>query len=188
MPLTARAIVQCGKDGKDIRSFESAEKACKTLGILNRGHLYKAIKYGLICRDFRWRWADSPLVKPQSYDMRGKAVIAIQGEDKKRYKNVAEASRATGATVSSIQQAILTGGMAKGYRFKLVGSKAKPIAKRSPKVLGVVSLNEKGKAIKRWPSVIIAAIELGVSPSAVYYAVHHPGSKCQGFRLKYATC
>ena len=187
MPLTARSIVQCGTDGKDIQSFESAEKACKTLGILNRGHLYKAIKYGLICKDFRWRWADSPLVEPQSYDMRGKAVIAIQGEVKKRYKNVAEASKATGATISSIQQAILTGGLAKGYRFKLVGYKAKPIAKRSPKVLEVVALNEKGKAIRRWPSVIIAAIELGVSPSAVYYAVHHPGSKCQGFRLKYAS-
>lgn len=188
MPLTARAIVQCGKDGKDIQFFESAEKACKTLGILNKGHLYKAIKYGLICRDFRWRWVDSPLADPQSYDMRGKAVLATKGEDKKRYKHVAEASRATGASVSSIQQAILTGGLAKGYRYKLVGSKSKPIAKRSPKVLGVVALNEKGKTIKRWPSVIIAAIELGISPSAVYYAVHHPGSKCQGFRLKYASC
>ena len=186
MPLTPRAIVQCDRDGKDIRSFPSVIEACKELGITNKEHIYRSIKYGVVAFGYRWRYLDEPLAEMQGYNMRLKPVIATDrdGVDHE-YKSIVDASSDLGVSVSHIQEAIITGGLAKGYRFRLLGADPKPKKNRHRNV--VVALDDEGNIIKQWPSVYDAAENLGVIPSAIYWAINpkHKNAKCKGHRLRY---
>lgn len=187
MPLTPRAIVQCTKEGEDIKTFPSALDACKELGIKNKEHIYKSIKYGVVAYGYRWRFADEPLVEPQTYGMRLKPVIATKDGIDVEHPSIVAASKETGATVSHIQECILTGGKAKGYRFRLAGTDPKPVAKRGVRYKVVVALDDDGNIAKRWPCVYDAARDLGVIDAAIYWAVNpkHPNAKCKGYWLRY---
>lgn len=165
--------------------FPSVQEACEALGIKSKDAIYKAIKYGLLAKGYRWRYLNTPLTPPQSYAMRLKPVIVSKDDIDIEYPSIVEASKATGASVSHIQQAIITGGLAKGFRFRLAGVKPKPNQGRHHKT--VIAFDDKGHIVKRWGSVKEAAIDLGVIGAAIYWAVNpkHPNATCKGYRLRY---
>ena len=185
MALSPRAIVQCDKDGNDIRYFPSVKEACIELGIANKEHIYRSIKYGVVAYDCRWRYADEPLVEPVGFDMRLKPVIAAKDNVEEEYPSIVSASKATGASISHIQEAILTGGVAKGYRFYLAGTSPKQKKPRFRKA--VVAIDEDNNILKEWPSAYDAALDLGVNLSAIYLCINPKRrySQCKGYRLKY---
>ena len=185
MPLTPRAVVQCTREGEDIKAFPTVIDACKELGIKNKEHIYKSIRHGVVAFGYRWRYLDEPLVEPQAYDMRLKAVVAVKDSVDQEFPSIVEASKATGATVSHIQQAILTGGKAKGYCFRLKGSGPKEAKGRHCRA--VVAVDDSGSTIREWPSVYATAESLGVIPAAIYQAINsrRPDAKCKGYRLRY---
>ena len=187
MPLRPREVIQCDKDGSDIRWFSSALDACASLGVNGKEHIYKSIKYGVVAFGYRWRWADEPIVTPQSYDMRLKPIIAFKDGIDIEYPNIGIASKETGASISHIQDVILTGGQAKGYRFRLAGSPSKPIAKRQPKRKAVVAIDDQGDIVQEWPCAYDAAKGLGVIDAAIYHALNkkYPNAKCKGYQLRY---
>ena len=187
MPLAPRAIVQCSKDGEDIRVFPSALEACEAVGTKHKVHIYKSIKYGVVAFGYRWRWIDEPLKDAQGYNMRLKPVIASKDGIETEYDNIVIASKDIGATISHIQEAILTGGTAKGYQIRLKGEEQKPKAKRSSRYKEVIAIDDDGNIVKQWASVYDASKELGVIDAAIYWCVSpkHPNAKCKGYRLRY---
>ena len=187
MPNKSRAIIQCNRDGEDIQMFSSVQEAGLALGIGDTGHIYKSIKYGLVAHGYRWRWVDEPLVDISSYGMRLKKVVAYKDDRETIYPSIVAASNELGASVSHIQMAILTGGVAKGYRFRLLGDPVKPLARRSSRSRAIVSIDDDGHIMGEYGSAKEAALLLGVSGPAIYWCLSksHADSKCKGYRLRY---
>lgn len=185
MPLTPRAIVQCTREGKDIKAFPTISDACKELGITNKERIYKSIRHGVVAFGYRWRYADEPLAEPQGYGMRLKPIIATKDGVDKEYSNIVVASNEIGATISHIQEAILTGGVAKGYRFRMKGTEPKKKKDRHRKT--VYAIDDDGNVVKEWPCVYDAAAALGVIPAAIYLTINpkRPEARCKGYRLRY---
>lgn len=180
-------VVMCSKKGKDIATFKSAREACKKNGISSPSNIYKAIKYGLIVKGYRWRFIDQPLMDLVSYDMKNKPIVAIKDDIRKEYESIDKASKELGISISHIEQAIITGGIAKGYRFFILGEKEKDIPRRNNRKKEVVILDENNNILESFGSVNEASIYLGVIPSAVYYALNkkNKNARCKGKILRY---
>lgn len=186
MPLTPRAIFQCTRNGEDIRVFGSVNDICNALHISSKDKIYKAIKYGLVAYGYRWRYEDELLVDPSHYDMRLKPIIAYKDDASISYPSISKASLELDISISLIQQAIITGGKAKGYRFALQGEASKEPARRRITRKAVVALDEEGNIIKEWDNVKSASKDLSVSPSFLYWCLSPKRNvKCKGYKLRY---
>lgn len=188
MAGTARKVIQCDTSGKEIRCFDSSRQAALSFGSIWPSSIHRSIKYGVTAFGFRWKYVGDELIKKARGTPGSKRkVIAIAGDIALPFESLSKASRILGIKLSTIEHAILTGDKVKGYRFYYQDIGPGLMEKKGRSKKPVVAVDNCGKPIKEWSSVIAAAFSLEVVPSAVYWCLNkkHPNAKCKGYRFRY---
>ncbi|MBO5527997.1 MAG: hypothetical protein J6A47_01585 [Bacilli bacterium] len=182
-------IIQCDKQGNDLREFSSAKEAQLFFGSKTGNSISKAIKHGNCAFGFRWRYVGQPLfIKPEGTPGKRRAIIAddLKGAETS-YPSISEASRKTDIGITSIESSLLMGCTVKGYRFRYEGEKFSESFKHKRNRRKVLVLDDDGNVIKEYESAYDCAKNLGVIPGAVYRCLRgdNPNARCKGHRLRF---
>ena len=189
MANRARRVIQCDLSGEEIRLFENALEASRSLGGKDATSIHRSIQYGRPAFGFRWKYEGEEL-KPMPSGTPGKRrkVISINVDAgiETAYLSLSQASRELGIRVSAIESALQTGCVANGYRFRYQGKPLVEQAKRRSYRRSIIGIDKDG-TIKRWESAYEAATSLGVIASAIYGCLNSKNSnaRCKGYLLRY---
>ena len=189
MSNVATKVIQCTKEGKDLREFSSAKEAQLFFGSKTGNSISKAIKHGNCAFGYRWRYAGQPLyIKPEGTPGKRRAIIAddLKGTETS-YPSISEASRKLGVGITSIESSLLMGCTVKGYRFRYEGEPFSESFKHKRNRRKVLFLDDDGNVIKEYESAYDCAKDLGVIPGAVYRCLRgdKPNARCKGRRLRF---
>ena len=189
MAGVARKVVQCDKDGNEIRVFISAKEASESFGSRWSTNIHKAIKYGSLAFGYRWKYLggnleDIPIGTPGK--ARKVVAVSVITKDSITYPSISEASRQLGIGITSIESSLQTGSKAKGYRFHYEDVGTMPISRKRIST-AVVAIDENDEIALEFPSAKEAAIALGITSGAIYWCLNRkrPDSKCKGYRWRY---
>ena len=189
MPNIPRKVVQCDRDGDDLRVFPSIKEAQLSFGSLNGNSINKAIKHGCCAFGYRWRYLDQPLyIKPEGTPGKSRSIIAFDDNGvEETFLSLSAASRSLGIGLSTIESALLMGCKAKGYYFRYEGESLAKSYKHERHKRKVIAIDEDGHVLTEYASAIEAAESLGVIKAAVYRCLRDKDSKakCKGHRLRY---
>ena len=189
MSNVATKVIQCDKEGNDLREFSSAKEAQLFFGSKTGNSISKAIKHGNCAFGYRWRYVGQPLyIKPEGTPGKRRAIIArdLNGAETS-YPSISEASRKLGVGITSIESSLLMGCTVKCYRFRYEGEPFSESFKHKRNRRKVLVFDEDGNVIKEYESAYDCAKDLGVIPGAVYRCLRgdKPNARCKGHRLRF---
>lgn len=189
MSNTPRKVVQCDKEGNDLRTFNSAKEAALSFGSVTANAVNKAIRHGHCAFGYRWRYFGQPLyIKPEGTPGKKRGILAIDKEGNETlFPSLSEASRKLDIGLTTIESALLKGHEAKGYHFRYEGEPLARSYKHDRHRRSVVAIDEQGDIVAEYASASDCAASLGVITAAVYRCLREKGSKakCKGYRLRY---
>ncbi len=190
MAYRPNKVVQCDLEGKDLLVFVSAKEAAFSLGKNDPSKINKAIRHGYPLYGYRWRYLDSPLIfRPTGTPGRSRriAVTDLEGNYLSFYPSLATASKETGIGLTAIENALLTGNKAKGYRFYYEEEGLRVNKKDSHPSSPIVKLDANLIPVGEYASAKEAAKELGVHVSAIYNSLNDKNGKkkCKGHYWRY---
>lgn len=83
-----------------------------------------------------------------------RAIVATNEKTKelRTYPSLTASSKDFSIGISAIEDSLLTGHVAKGYRFRYKGAKQMPINKKKRPVYSFLGLDASNNNIKEWPS------------------------------------
>ena len=182
-------IIQCDKEGKDLREFSSAKEAQLFFGSKTGNSISKAIKHGNCAFGYRWRYVGQPLyVRPEGTPGKRRTIISddLKGTETS-YPSISESSRKLGIGITAIESSLLMGCTVKGYRFRYEGEPFSESFKHNRNRRQILVIDDDGNVIKEYANAYDCAKDFGVIPGAIYRCLRscNPNARCKGRRLRY---